>query len=165
MAPFDPAHVVQGGPRRRHPGRAGAAPAGRVEGPGVVSAGRRLATAAAAVVMVLPVLAGCEAAQQVDKARDCAALVGELTGVSWSDVRRSAAEADQAARRLDDRLRQVDDADVKRAGEELAARVRRLADAARGTDRAAAQRALAEVESAARQLAATCDVPVDQVGG
>jgi hypothetical protein len=130
----------------------------------VVSAGRRLATAAA-VAMALPVLAGCEAAQQVDKTRDCAALVGELTGVSWSDVRRSAAEADQAARRLDDRLRQVDDADVQRAGEELAARVRRLADAARGTDRAAVQRALDAVESAARQLAATCDVPVDQVGG
>jgi hypothetical protein len=136
-----------------------------VEGAGLVNACRRLATAAAVVAVALPVLAACETAQQVDKARDCAALVGELTGVSWSDVRRSAAEADQAARRLDDRLRQVDDADVRRAGEALAARVKRLADAARGTDRAAVQRALDEVESAARRLAATCDVPVDQVGG
>ena len=135
----------------------------------MVSAGRRLATAAVAAALALPVLAGCgearDVAQGVDKARDCAALVGELTGVDWGDVRRSAAEADQAARKLDDRLRQVDDADVKRAGEALVARVERLADAARGTDRAAVQRALDEVESAARRLAATCDVPVDQVGG
>jgi len=135
----------------------------------MVSAGRRLATAAVAAALALPVLAGCgearDVAQGVDKARDCAALVGELTGVDWGDVRRSAAEADQAARKLDDRLRQVDDADVKRAGEALVTRIGRLADAARGTDRAAVQRALDEVESAARQLAATCDVPVDQVGG
>ena len=135
----------------------------------MVSAGRRVATAVVAAALALPVLAGCgearDVAQGVDKARDCAALIGELTGVQWSDVRRSAAEADQAARKLDDRLRQVDDADVKRAGEALVARVRRLADAARGTDQADVQQALDEVESAARQLAATCDVPVDQVGG
>jgi len=135
----------------------------------MVSAGRRVATAVVAAALALPVLAGCgearDVAQGVDKARDCAALIGELTGVQWSDVRRSAAEADQAARKLDDRLRQVDDADVKRAGEALVTRIGRLADAARGTDRAAVQRALDEVESAARQLAATCDVPVDQVGG
>ena len=135
----------------------------------MVSAGRRLATAVVAAALALPILAGCgqarDVAQGVDKARDCAALVGELTGVDWGDVRRSAAEADQAARKLDDRLRQVDDADVKRAGEALVAKVERLADAARGTDRAAVQRAVDEVESAARQLAATCDVPVDQVGG
>ena len=130
-----------------------------------MSAGRRVATAALAVAVALAVLAGCEAAQQVDKARDCAALVGELTGVDWNDVRRSAAEADQIARKLDERLREVDDAAVKRAGEALVTRIGRLADAARGTDRAAVQRALDEVESAARQLAATCDVPVDQVGG
>jgi len=135
----------------------------------MVSAGRRLATAVVAAALALPVLAGCgearDVAQGVDKARDCAALVGELTGVDWNDVRRSAAEADQTARKLDERLREVDDADVKRAGEALVTRIGRLADAARGTDRAAVQRALDEVESAARQLAATCDVPVDQVGG
>jgi hypothetical protein len=134
----------------------------------MVSAVRRLAAVAVAA-LALQLLAGCgearDVAQGVDKARDCAAVVGELTGVNWSDLRRSAAEADQAARRLDDRLRQVDDADVKRAGQALADRVRRLADAARGTDRADVQRALDGVESAARRLAATCDVPVDQVGG
>jgi hypothetical protein len=134
----------------------------------MVKAARRVAAVAVAA-LALPVLAGCgqaqDVAQGVDRARDCAAVVGELTGVSWSDVRRNAAEADQAARNLDERVREVDDADVKRAGEALADRARQLADAARGTDQADVQRALDGVESAARQLAATCDVPVDQVGG
>jgi hypothetical protein len=139
----------------------------------MVSAARRARTLAVALLAAtVPLLAGCDAARQaqdaaqgVDKARDCAALVGELTGVDWNAVRRNAAAADQAARNLDERVREVDDADVRRAGQALADRARQLADAARGTDRADVQRALDGVESAARQLAATCDVPVDQVGG
>jgi hypothetical protein len=101
----------------------------------------------------------------VDKAADCAGLVGELTGIDWSDVRRAPAEAEQAAQNLDQRLREVDDADVKQAGEALRDRVRALADAARTADAADAQRALADVEAAARRLASTCGVDVDQVGG
>jgi hypothetical protein len=139
-----------------------------VEGARLVTATRRLA-AALVLALTLPVLAGCsgahDVARGVDRARDCAALVGELTGVHWSDVRRSAAAADRAARRLDDRVRQINDAEVKQAGEELAARVHRLADAIRRTDRAAIQRAVDGVEAAARRLAATCNVPVEQVGG
>jgi hypothetical protein len=139
----------------------------------MVSAARRARVLAVALLAVaVPLLAGCDAAQQaqdvtqgVDKARDCAALVGELTGVDWNAVRRNAAEADQAARNLDERVREVDDADVRRAGQALADRARQLADAASGTDAADVQRALDGVESAARELAATCDVPVDQVGG
>jgi hypothetical protein len=138
-----------------------------------VTAGRRAARATlAALVLALPVLAGCEAAQQaqevgqgVDRARDCAALIGELTGVNWGDVRRAPAEAEQAARRLDQRLREVDDAEVKQAGEALRDRVRQLAQAAERADAADAQRALADVEAAARRLASACQVDVDQVGG
>ena len=136
-----------------------------------MTAGRR-ALAVALLAVALPVLAGCEAAQQaqevgqgVDKAADCAGLVGELTGIDWSDVRRAPAEAEQAARRLDQRLREVDDADVKRAGEDLRDRVRALADAARRADTADVRRAAADVETAARRLANTCGVDVDQVGG
>jgi hypothetical protein len=121
------------------------------------------------LVLALPVLTGCEAAQQaqqgVDKAADCAGLVGELTGIDWSDVRQAPAQAEQAAQRLDQRLREVDDADVRQAGEALRDRVRRLAEAARSADAADAQQALADVEAAARRLAAACDVNVDQVGG
>jgi hypothetical protein len=140
-----------------------------VEGEGLVSRTRALAVA---ILLALPVLAGCETAQQarevgqgVDRASDCAALVGELTGVNWNDVRRAPAEAERAADRLDQRLREVDDADVKAAGEALRDRVRALADAARNANAAAIGQALAEVEAAARRLAETCGVNVDQVGG
>jgi hypothetical protein len=139
-----------------------------VEGEGLVSRARGRAAAVALLLSVV-VLAGCEAAQQasqgVDKAADCAALVGELTGVNWSDVRQAPAEAEQAAERLDQRLREVDDADVKAAGEALRDRVRQLADAARSANAADVTRAVAEVEAAARRLASTCGVDVNQVGG
>jgi hypothetical protein len=140
-----------------------------VEGEGLVSRGIR--AAAVALVLAVPVLAGCDAAQQaqdigqgVDKAADCAALVGELTGIDWSDVQQAPAEAEQAAQNLDQRLRDVDDADVKAAGEALRDRVRELADAARNASPADIQQALADVEAAARRLASACDVNVDQVG-
>jgi outer membrane murein-binding lipoprotein Lpp len=146
-----------------------------VEGEGLVMGARRGAAslaAAVAVVLAVPLLAGCEAAQQaqeaaqgVDRAADCAGLVSELTGIDWSDVRRAPAEAEQAARRLDERLQQVDDAEVKAAGEALRDRVQRLADAGRSADAADIQRALADVEAAARRLASTCGVDVSQVGG
>jgi hypothetical protein len=137
-----------------------------------VSRARGIRAAAVAVVLAVPVLAGCDAAQQaqdigqgVDKAADCAALVGELTGVSWSDVQQVPAQAEEAAQKLDQRLQEVDDADVKAAGEALRDRVRQLADAAGNADAADAQQALADVEAAARNLASACDVNVDQVGG
>jgi hypothetical protein len=143
-----------------------------VEGEGLVTAGRSLRAAAVALVLAVPVLAGCEAAQQaqeigqgVDKAADCAGLVGELTGINWTDVRQAPAEAEQAAQKLDQRLREVNDADVKQAGEALRDRVRELADAARNASAADAQQALTDVEAAARRLATTCGVNVDQVGG
>jgi hypothetical protein len=144
-----------------------------VEGEGLVTGARRgWRVAAVALVLAVPVLTGCEAAQQaqdigqgVDKAADCAALVGELSGINWTDVQQAPAEAEQAAQKLDQRLREVDDADVKQAGEALRDRVRELADAARNASAAEAQQALADVEAAARRLATTCGVNVDQVGG
>jgi hypothetical protein len=143
-----------------------------VEGEGLVTGARGLKAATVALVLAVPVLAGCDAAQQaqevgqgVDKAADCAGLVGELTGINWSDVQQAPAEAEQAAQRLDERLREVNDADVKAAGEALRDRVRRLAEAAQNADAADAQEALSDVEAAARRLASACDVNVDQVGG
>ena len=134
--------------------------------------GWRVAVVAVAVALAVPVLAGCDAAQQaqdigqgVDKAADCAALVGELTGIDWTDVRQAPARAEEAAQKLDQRLREVDDADVKQAGEALRDRVRQLADAAANASAADARQALADVEAAARRLASTCGVDVDQVGG
>jgi hypothetical protein len=143
-----------------------------VEGEGLVSRARGIRAAAVALVLAVPVLAGCDAAQQaqdigqgVDKAADCAALVGELTGVDWSDVQQAPAQAEEAAQKLDQRLQEVDDADVKAAGEALRDRVRQLADAAGNADAADAQQALADVEAAARRLASTCGVDAGEVGG
>jgi hypothetical protein len=144
-----------------------------VEGAGLVTPARGgLRAAAAAAVLAVPLLAGCGAAQQaqeigqgVDKAADCTGLASELSGVDWDDVRQAPAKAEQAADRLDQRLRQVDDADVKQAGEALRDRVRKLADAAGNASAADAQRALADVEAAARRLASTCGVDVGEVGG
>jgi outer membrane murein-binding lipoprotein Lpp len=143
-----------------------------VEGEGLVSALRRGRLAVLALALATPVLAGCDAAQQaqeisqgVDKAADCAGMVGELTGIDWSDVQRAPAEAEQAAQRLDQRLREVDDADVKRAGEALRDRVRQLADAAANASAADAREALDDVEAAARRLGSICGVEADQVGG
>lgn len=137
-----------------------------------MSGARGIRAAAVALVLAVPVLAGCDAAQQaqdigqgVDKAADCAALVGELTGIDWSDVQQAPARAEEAAQKLDQRLQEVDDADVKAAGEALRDRVRQLADAAGDANAADAQQALADVEAAARRLATACDVNVDQVGG
>ena len=130
-----------------------------------------LRAAALAVVLAVPILAGCDAAQQaqeigqgVDKAADCTGLVGELTGIDWSDVQRAPAEAEQAAQRLDQRLREVDDADVKQAGEDLRDRVQELADAAANASAADAREALADVEAAARRLASTCGIDAGEVG-
>jgi hypothetical protein len=141
-----------------------------VEGSGLVTGTwGGLRAGAVAVVLAAPLLAGCEAAQQaqqgVDKAADCAGLVGDLTGVDWNDVRQAPAQAEQAADKLDQRLREVDDADVKQAGEALRDRVRRLADAARNADAADVQAALPDVEAAARRLASTCGVDAGEVGG
>ena len=118
-------------------------------------------------------LSGCEAAQQaqdigqgVDKAADCAALVGELTGIDWSDVQQGPGRGRAGAPRSSTSASsEVDDADVKAAGEALRDRVRQLADAAGNADAADAQQALDDVEAAARRLAGACDVNVDQVGG
>jgi outer membrane murein-binding lipoprotein Lpp len=144
-----------------------------VEGEGLVTGtGRGWRAAVVALVLAVPVLAGCEAAQQaqeigqgVDKAADCAALVGELTGINWTDVQQAPAEAEQAAQKLDQRLREVNDAEVRQAGEALRDRVRELADAARNTSAADVQQALADVEAAARRLASTCGVDAGEVGG
>jgi hypothetical protein len=72
-----------------------------VEGAGLVTgAGRGLRPTVLALVLAVPLLAGCDAAQQaqqgVDKAADCAGLVGELSGIDWNDVRQAARNADAA---------------------------------------------------------------------
>jgi hypothetical protein len=115
-------------------------------------------------------LAGCGTVKEhadvgrVDKARDCADLLGRLTSLEF-DPRATAAKVDQTARQLDQAIKDVDSADVKRAANDLLLRVRRWRDAARQADPARTRRALREVTQAAERLARTCNVPVDQVTG
>jgi hypothetical protein len=129
----------------------------------------RLALPAAALVAVL---AGCDTVQKaqdagrgVDKARQCAAIVGDLANLDLSPdaVARAAGRADEAARKLDERAREIDQTDVKNATEDLASRLRRLADTAGQSTPAQREQAVRDVTSAATRLANACGVPLDQV--
>jgi hypothetical protein len=134
-------------------------------------AGLRLVLPALAMVAAL---AGCDAAQKaqdagrgVDKARQCATLVADLTNIhidlSPSSVGRAATQADEAARKLDERARNIDQTDVKNAAETLADRLQRLADTAGSSTPAQRQQAVRDVTDAARQLASACNVPLDRL--
>jgi TolA-binding protein len=123
------------------------------------------------VVLVAAGLTACDAADQakqvgqgVDKAKDCADLLSEASGLDF-DPQATAAKLDQTARRLDQAIREVDSADVKRAADDLERRVIGLRDAVRRADPAQQRRAFREVTEAAERLARICNVPVDQVTG
>jgi hypothetical protein len=139
-----------------------------VEGAGLVS--RRAASWPLALALAVAVLAGCSSTEQGDvrepisKARECADLLGELTGLDF-DPQAGVAKLDQTARRLDQAIRHIDAGDVRRAANELLLRVRRLRDAVRDADPAKERRAVRDVTEAAKRLARTCNVPVDQVTG
>ena len=130
---------------------------------------RRL-TALLLLALVAGGLAGCGASGghpdvgQIDKARECADLLGELTSLEF-DPRASAAKVDRMARQLDQAIKGVDSADVRRAANDLLLRVRRWRDAVRQADPARTRRAVQEVTQAAERLARTCNVPVDQLSG
>jgi hypothetical protein len=116
-------------------------------------------------------LAGCggtgehpDVGAPIDKARECADLLGELTGLDF-DPKAGVAKLDQTVRRLDQAIKHVDSGDVRRAANELLLRVRRLRDAVRDADPAKERRAVREVTEAAKRLARTCGVPVDRVTG
>ena len=111
------------------------------------------------------VTAGCQ------QARDTAATVSDCAGLA-SDVARSGlsgvptqAEAEQAVRRLDDRVQTLDSPDVRDAATELRDRLRDLQSAARSADPAAAQQAADAARAAARRTAEVCGLPADQFLG
>jgi hypothetical protein len=124
------------------------------------------------VVAMVAALAGCDTAQKVqdagrgvDKARQCAALVTDLANLDLSpdSVARAAGSADDAARKLDERARNIDQADVKNAAQTLADRLQRLADTASSSTPAQREQAVRDVTQAATRLASACNVPLDQV--
>ena len=131
----------------------------------------RLALPAVAMVAAL---AGCDAVQKaqdagqgVDKARQCAALVADLAGVnldlSPGSVARAAGQAGDAARKLDQRARNIEQDDVRNAAQTLADRLQRLADTATTSTPAQRQQAVRDVTQAATRLAGACSIPLDQL--
>ena len=114
------------------------------------------------LVVVLPLLAGCsQAADTATRARDCAGLARDVASVPLSQLP-SAQQAEQAARRLDERVEQLQDPQVSEAARTLRDRLREAAQAAGRADPAGARRAVADVREAAEATARACGVPVDQ---
>jgi hypothetical protein len=118
-------------------------------------------------VVVAAGLAACDAAdrarplgQGVDKAKDCADLLSEVSGLDF-DPQATAAKLDESVRRLGQAIREVDSADVKRAADDLERRAVGLRDAVRRADREQARRAFDQVTQAAERLGRTCNVPAD----
>jgi hypothetical protein len=112
-------------------------------------------------------LAACDAADQarplgqgVDKAKDCADLISEVSGLDF-DPQASAAKLDQNVRKLDQAIREVDSADVRRAADDLERRAVGLRDAVRRADPGQVRRAFDQVNQAAQRLGRTCNVPAD----
>lgn len=123
---------------------------------------RRLLT----VLLPLALLtAGCA------EARDAASTVSDCAGLA-SDVARSGLagtptreEAEQAVRRLDDRISSLDSPDVRDAATELRDRLRELQEAARTGDAAAARSAATRAREAAARTAQECGLPAEQFLG
>ena len=119
-----------------------------------------------ALLLLLALLtAGCQ------QARDAASTVSDCAGLA-SDVARSGlsgvpsqADAEQAVRRLDERVETLDSPDVRDAATDLRDRLRDLQEATRAADPAAAAQAADRARAAARRTAEVCGVPADQFLG
>jgi hypothetical protein len=105
------------------------------------------------------------------EARDAASAVSDCAGLA-SDVARSGlagtptrAEAEEAVRRLDERVSSLDSPDVRDAATELRDRLREVQEAARAGDAAAARQAAERARAAAGRTAQACGLPADQFLG
>ena len=126
---------------------------------------RRTARAAVGVALVLAATAGCsEAVDTASRVRDCAALASDVaaTGVGTAP---SLAQAEEAVRRLDERIATLGDGEVKAAATTLRDRLADLVTAARTGDAAGLSSAAAAARAAAEQAARTCGLPVEQFLG
>ena len=105
---------------------------------------------------------GCsEARDAVGGAAECASLATDIARTGLDGVP-TAAEAEQAVQRLDDRVQDLENAEVREAAGTLRDRLRDLQEAARSADPAAVQQAVADAREAARGTAEACGLPADQ---
>ena len=108
---------------------------------------------------------GCsEARDAVGGATECVSLAADVARTGLDGVP-TAAEAEQAVQRLDDRVQGLQDAEVRDAATTLRDRLRELQEAARSADPAAVRSAAAQARDAARDTAAACGLPTDQFVG
>jgi hypothetical protein len=98
---------------------------------------------------------------RISGAADCVGLARDVAATRLSGTP-TAQDADEAVRRLDDRVRQMDDGELKTATSTLRDRLREVADAARRGDAGAAQAAGEGARDAARETARICRLPIDQ---
>jgi hypothetical protein len=120
--------------------------------------------ALALLALPLALTACSEVSETAGRASDCAGLVRDVASAGLSGTP-SVADAEAAARRLDERVGSIDDARLREATGTLRDRVDALARAARAADPAAVQAAVEEARAAARDTAQLCGVPVDQLLG
>jgi hypothetical protein len=124
----------------------------------------RLRPALSLLVLPLALTACSEVAETAGRAGDCAGLVRDVASAGLSGTP-SVADAEAAARRLDERVGQIDDAQLREAAGSLRDRVEELAEAARSADPGRVQTAVDDARAAARSTAELCGVPVDQLLG
>ena len=116
----------------------------------------------AGLLLLLP---GCSGAvDTAARVQDCAGLAQDAAAAGLDRVP-SRSEAEEAARRLDDRIRGLEDEQVRTAAQTLRDKLSAVGQAARSGDQQDVQRAVADARSAAREAARTCGLPVDRFGG
>lgn len=116
-------------------------------------------------ILLLPVAlltAGCAGARDAaSTVSDCAGLASDVVRSGLAGGTPTQEEAEQAVRRLDDRIESLDSADVRDAATDLRDRLRELQEAARAADPAAARAAADRARAAARRTAEVCGVPAE----
>ncbi len=115
------------------------------------------------VALLLPALlvAGCSAARDtVSAVKDCAGLASDVARSGLSGVP-TQAEAEDAVRRLDERVDALSSPDVRDAATDLRDRLREVQEAARSQDPAAAKQAAERARAAATRTAEACGLPAD----
>ena len=118
-----------------------------------------------AVLLTGTALSACSEVQDTaNRAQECVGLARDAASAGL-DRTPTVEDAEAAARRLDDRVAELDDEELKESAGALRDRLRELAEAARSADPARAQQAADAARQAARDTAETCGVPVDQFLG
>lgn len=123
---------------------------------------RRLLT----VLLPLALLAGgcSQAREAASTVSDCAGLASDIarSGLSGTPTQ---AQAEEAVRRLDERVSSLESPDVRDAATDLRDALRELQEAARSSDPAAARQAADRARDAAGRTAQACGLPADQFLG